>query len=155
MLVDTNVLSELMRPAPHSRVVAWAKRQEGFSLSVVSLEEILYGLAFRPNPRVERWFAAFVAEHCEVLKVTERKLGRFILRSIPITDSMIILTDLISFNQLARGAKAVPNLASASGIPSIFWCKGLPCSAMCSVFASHIRPGKSMASGHSMRHAPQ
>jgi predicted nucleic acid-binding protein len=72
MLVDTNVLSELMRPAPHSRVVAWAKRQEGFGLSVVSLEEILFGLSLRPNVRVERWFAGFVADHCEVLKVTER-----------------------------------------------------------------------------------
>ena len=72
MLVDTNVLSELMRPAPQSRVVAWAKRQEGFSLSVVSLEEVLFGLSLKPNPRIEQWFASFVAEHCEVLKVTER-----------------------------------------------------------------------------------
>jgi len=72
MLVDTNVLSELMRPAPHSRVVGWARQQDGFRLSVVSLEEILFGLELRPNPRVQQWFAGFVAEHCEVLKVTER-----------------------------------------------------------------------------------
>ena len=72
MLVDTNVISELMRPAPHSRVVAWAKQQEGVSLSVVSLEEILFGLALKPNQRIEQWFAGFVAAHCEVLEVTER-----------------------------------------------------------------------------------
>jgi predicted nucleic acid-binding protein len=72
MLVDTNVLSELMRPTPQSRVVAWAKRQDGFSVSVVSLEEILFGLALKPNLRVEQWFAGFLAEHCEVLTVTER-----------------------------------------------------------------------------------
>jgi predicted nucleic acid-binding protein len=60
-----------MRPAPESRVVRWAKRQDGFALSVVSLEEILFGLALKPNERVGRWFAGFVAEHCDVLQVTE------------------------------------------------------------------------------------
>ena len=71
MLVDTNVLSELMRPAPQPRVVAWARQQDGFSLSVVSLEEILFGLALRPNQRLEKWFTGFVGAHCEILEVTE------------------------------------------------------------------------------------
>jgi predicted nucleic acid-binding protein len=61
-----------MRPAPDARVVAWAKRQDGFQLSVVSLEEILFGLALKPNERIEKWFADFVARHCEVLDVTQR-----------------------------------------------------------------------------------
>jgi predicted nucleic acid-binding protein len=70
MLVDTNVVSELMRPAPDLRVFAWARQQKRFHLSVVSLEETLFGLAVRPNDRVEQWFSQFVASHCEVLEVS-------------------------------------------------------------------------------------
>ena len=70
MLVDTNVISELMRPKPSSAVLAWAERQEGFSLSVICLEEIAFGLHARPSPRLSKWFDGFVAAHCEVLPVT-------------------------------------------------------------------------------------
>jgi predicted nucleic acid-binding protein len=76
MLVDTNVVSELMRPAPDARVFAWAARQDRFHLSVISLEEILFGLAARPNDRVENWFSRFVASHCEVLAVSASVAGR-------------------------------------------------------------------------------
>jgi predicted nucleic acid-binding protein len=79
MLVDTNVVSELMRPRPSSRVLTWAKGQQRFQLSVVSLEEITFGLAARPNTRVEEWFQTFVGEHCDVMDVTAaiaRRCGR-------------------------------------------------------------------------------
>lgn len=70
MLVDTNVISELMRPKPDSAALAWAERQESFSLSVISLEEVLFGLRARPSPRLSIWFDEFVADHCELLPVT-------------------------------------------------------------------------------------
>ena len=70
MLVDTNVISELMRAKPATPVLAWAERQEGFSLSVISLEEVLFGLRARPSPRLSKWFDEFVAVHCEVLPVS-------------------------------------------------------------------------------------
>ena len=44
-LVDTNVLSELARPRPNDRVVTWAHTVVKVSLSVVTLEEIQFGLA--------------------------------------------------------------------------------------------------------------
>jgi predicted nucleic acid-binding protein len=69
MLVDTNVVSELMRSRPSALVLAWAERQEGFSLSVISVEEILFGLRARPSPRLLQWFEEFVDRHCEVLTV--------------------------------------------------------------------------------------
>lgn len=69
MLVDTNVISELMRPKPAPKVLAWAEHQDRFSLSVISLEEVLFGLRARPSPRLSRWFDAFVADHCDVLVV--------------------------------------------------------------------------------------
>ncbi|HMR80962.1 MAG TPA: type II toxin-antitoxin system VapC family toxin [Polyangiaceae bacterium] len=70
MLVDTNVISELMRPKPSGVVLAWAERQEEFALSVVCLEEIMFGLQARPSPRLSQWFDEFVANHCEILPVT-------------------------------------------------------------------------------------
>jgi predicted nucleic acid-binding protein len=72
MLVDTNVISELMRPRPASRVVEWTEGQESMSLSVITLEEVLVGLAHRPSERLSRWFERFVVDHCEVLPITGR-----------------------------------------------------------------------------------
>ena len=72
MLVDTNVVSELMRPAPDVNVAAWAARQSRFDLSVISLEEVFYGLGVRKNARLSDWFESFVTTHCEVLPVSSR-----------------------------------------------------------------------------------
>ena len=70
-LVDTNIISELVRPTPDAKVRAWASRQTGFYLSVISVEEIRYGLSWRPNERVERWLATFFKAHCQLLSVTD------------------------------------------------------------------------------------
>ena len=59
-LVDTNVLSELARQQPNDRVVAWARTVVRVSLSVITLEEIQFGLTWRPNPRIHAWFEMFV-----------------------------------------------------------------------------------------------
>jgi len=40
-------------------------------LSVVTVEEILYGLAARRSSRLERWFDLFLDQHCDVLDVTK------------------------------------------------------------------------------------
>jgi predicted nucleic acid-binding protein len=69
-LVDTNILSELARPRPHPGVVAWARTVTRVSLSVITLEEIQFGLAWRPNTRIQSWFDAFLREHCQTRPVT-------------------------------------------------------------------------------------
>ena len=69
-LADTNVLSELVRPRPNSGVLAWAAGIERISVSVVTLEEIMFGLAWKPNPKVREWFGGFFAEACEVVPIT-------------------------------------------------------------------------------------
>jgi toxin FitB len=71
-LCDTNVLGELSRPRPNPGVVAWARSTSAIALSVVSVEEVVYGLAWKPRPKTLAWFERFVAEHCTVLPVTER-----------------------------------------------------------------------------------
>lgn len=70
-LTDTNVLSELVRPRPNSGVLAWAAGMERISVSVVTLEEIMFGLAWKPNPKVREWFGGFFAEACEVVPITQ------------------------------------------------------------------------------------
>lgn len=70
-LTDTNVLSELVRPRPNSGVLAWAASVERISVSVVTLEEIMFGLAWKPNPKVQKWFEGFFAEACEVVPITQ------------------------------------------------------------------------------------
>lgn len=69
-LWDTNVLSELTRHEPNAGVLAWAEGETAVTISVVTLEEILYGLAWKPIPRIVAWFDRFIARQCEILPVT-------------------------------------------------------------------------------------
>jgi predicted nucleic acid-binding protein len=50
LLLDTNVLSELMRPEPDARVMAWFARQAAatFHTSAITRAEILLGIALLP-----------------------------------------------------------------------------------------------------------
>jgi predicted nucleic acid-binding protein len=52
-LVDTNVISELMRPHPNQNVVGWLDAQlaETLYVSAVSLAEIVLGIALLPDGR--------------------------------------------------------------------------------------------------------
>ncbi len=51
ILLDTNVLSELMRPAPEPKVIAWFLRQDNVRLwtSAITKAEILLGVALLPD----------------------------------------------------------------------------------------------------------
>ena len=55
-LLDTNVLSELLRPAPSARVLAWFAAQPGARLfvSAVTEAEMLYGARLMPAGRRRR-----------------------------------------------------------------------------------------------------
>jgi len=70
-LVDTNVLTELVRPDPDPGVVAWSADARQVAISVVTLEEIRFGLTWRPNDRVEAAIIGLIEQHCEVMPVTE------------------------------------------------------------------------------------
>jgi predicted nucleic acid-binding protein len=53
IVLDTNVISELMRPQPNAAVVAWIAVQPGATLCTTSINkaEILYGIAALPHGR--------------------------------------------------------------------------------------------------------
>lgn len=62
IILDTNVVSELMRAQPDPAVIAWADRQHELTLHVttITLAEIRFGLAALPHGRRrERLTAVF------------------------------------------------------------------------------------------------
>ncbi|WP_213297145.1 type II toxin-antitoxin system VapC family toxin [Paraburkholderia sacchari] len=63
IVLDTNVLSELLRPAPDPAVLAWFGRQSRMSLFVTTLSraEMLYGVALLPPGARREGLAAAIA----------------------------------------------------------------------------------------------
>ena len=68
ILLDTNVVSEVMRPKPSGNVVNWLNQQNSGSLflSSITIAEICYGLRILPIGRrrqeLETRFEAFIAQ---------------------------------------------------------------------------------------------
>ena len=58
IVLDTNVLSELMKPAPSKRVVAWmaAEPAQGLYTTSVTQAEILHGVMLLPSGHRRRAF---------------------------------------------------------------------------------------------------
>lgn len=106
IVLDTNVISELMRPAPSDRVIEWLDRQppEAIWLSSISVLEIRFGLELLVDGarrlRLEQAFDAVLvqdlaervltfdapaADHTARLAATVRRAGR----SMELRDAMI------------------------------------------------------------------
>lgn len=78
-LVDTNVLAELSRREPNPGVLRWADTVGQVALSVITVEELSFGLALRPNPRLQQLYDEFLAQRCALLPITSeiaRHAGR-------------------------------------------------------------------------------
>lgn len=72
-LVDTNVLSELARPRPAPEVIQWFAEQEAITISVVSVEELAFGVARAPDARrlkLAAWLEAMLHTVETVFEVT-------------------------------------------------------------------------------------
>ena len=73
-LADTNVISELMRRQPHAGVLAWRDMTEAMhgqvTISVITVDEIFYGLLRKPNAGLLAWFDGFISCN-QVLDTTE------------------------------------------------------------------------------------
>jgi len=74
ILLDTNVISELMRPQAESRVLAWANGldPEAVSMTAMNEAEILHGLARLPDGRRKQQL-----QQSWDLLVAELFVGRF------------------------------------------------------------------------------
>ena len=73
-LLDTNVLSEVMRRSPNPGVAAWFSTLDEFSVSAVSLEELIYGLR-RRNLLAPMAIPHFAEEHSAIVDLLEAKDG--------------------------------------------------------------------------------
>src|SRR5688572_15770024 len=72
-LVDTNVLSELSKRRPSAALVRWLGSPELVAMSVVSVEELAFGIARAPAARrlkLTRWFEALLDSTAAILEVT-------------------------------------------------------------------------------------
>lgn len=73
-LADTNVISELMRRQPNPGALAWRDMTDAMhgqvTISVITVDEIFYGLLRKPNAALLAWFDRFIARN-QVLDITE------------------------------------------------------------------------------------
>lgn len=96
IILDTNILSELVRPHPDERMMAWSAgfTNEDFSLTAITVGELLYGLNLLPDgkrkqtlvhlitrelaPFADRIlpFDAAAATHYARIKTARRESGR-------------------------------------------------------------------------------
>ena len=49
IVLDTNVISELTRPAPNESVLAWVDAQADVAITATTVAELLYGVARLPD----------------------------------------------------------------------------------------------------------
>lgn len=71
-LLDTNVVSELARPLPNPKVLAWFEHLTELRVSAITIEELAYGVARarpRERRRLQRWFEALLAATHEIVAV--------------------------------------------------------------------------------------
>jgi toxin FitB len=126
ILVDTNVLSELARPSPDQNVVHWARTVPlPLSISVVTLEEIHYGLSWRPQVAIQAWFETFLAESCVVLPITSaiaaragQLRGGFRRAGRPRTQADMMIAATAQAHQLALATRNTRDFEGC-GIPMI------------------------------------
>lgn len=69
-LCDTNIISELVRPKPNPGVLSWSAKVLSINLSVITVEEIFYGLAAKPNKKIQEWFEQFLNSNCNIIDIT-------------------------------------------------------------------------------------
>jgi len=62
IILDTNVLSETLRPAPSARVLEWMRAEPASALftTAITEAELLYGIALMPDGRRRRSLEAIV-----------------------------------------------------------------------------------------------
>ncbi len=70
VLADTNVISEFVKKTPDTQVMRWLQAVELLAISVISLEEAHFGLAWQPNTRKLTLFNALVERLHAVYPIT-------------------------------------------------------------------------------------
>jgi toxin FitB len=71
-LCDTNVISEIMRKKPAPRVGSWFSSLPvpAIALSIITIEELVFGLRRKRLYEKEAWLRRFTASACRIIEVT-------------------------------------------------------------------------------------
>ncbi|MYE47495.1 MAG: type II toxin-antitoxin system VapC family toxin [Chloroflexi bacterium] len=111
-LLDTNVVSEIMRPAPSPRVLAFLTEEPDLWLAAIVIHELEFGLArLPPGSRRDRMRAVMVgfigmyedrvlplrraeAEQAALLRATARQSGRTLLLADALIAGTAVVNDL-------------------------------------------------------------
>ncbi len=94
MIVDTNVLSEVLRPAPSAEVTSWLRRREStIHLSVVTVQELTFGVARMPRG----------ARRAELQRSVDDAIRAFHGRVLPITIEVARTAGLLLAERLVNG----------------------------------------------------
>ena len=111
IILDTCVISELTRPAPHRRVAEWIRSQEEarLYLSVITVGEIRKGIERLPNRRKRKRIEAWLNNELR---------RRFTGRLIPISDEVAERWGLESAKADQRGTPlpVIDGLIAATGL---------------------------------------
>lgn len=78
-LVDTNIISDLLRPRPNAGVLQWLAQQRELAVSAVSVDESIFGLLRGGNRLLLEAYEEFLRTRGAVLPVTEeiaRRAGK-------------------------------------------------------------------------------
>lgn len=70
-LYDTNIVSELVRPIPNPGVIALSQSLNQVCLSVITIEEIFYGLTAKRATRTVQRIESFLQSQAVILPVTD------------------------------------------------------------------------------------
>ncbi len=75
-LVDTNVISEMLKREPNAGVVRFFELEDMPALSVVTIEEMAYGVAWRPSTKLQSAFDRIVNTWPHILPITPEIAAR-------------------------------------------------------------------------------
>jgi predicted nucleic acid-binding protein len=70
-LVDTNIISEIMKKSPDNHVYEWFSKLDKIYFSVITAEEVYFGLSRKKLVQKLAWFQQFVADKAIILEITD------------------------------------------------------------------------------------
>jgi predicted nucleic acid-binding protein len=78
-VVDTNIVSDLLRPRPNAGVLKWATEHRELAVSAISVDESMYGLIRGGNRALLAAYEEFLRARCTVLPISDeiaRRAGK-------------------------------------------------------------------------------
>lgn len=114
IILDTNVVSEPLKPSPSAKVIAWLDRQssETLYLSAISVAELLAGVAALPQGKRRRELGHAVSNN--VLPIFEGRILAFD-RAASESFAHVIVGAKSAGNSIAFADCAIAAIAAANG----------------------------------------